>query len=95
MATMPVLLDTIDNVPVQGMKFTFEFERWLTTLADSLNSTIQTLQSTLYTNGLTIPQFTTVQITAIAVNAPNGTLWYDTTTNNIKAKSNGIVVIIV
>lgn len=76
-----LILQYIDGAPIQGNedKLTFELTRWLTTLSDTLNTTIQEVQDainavSLY--GLTAPSFTTAQITALAVSAPNGTMWY-------------------
>ncbi len=89
-----VNLVRIDAVPLQSQQFTPEFERWLANLVDSINETIQQLED-LFNNGLTAPSKTTAEITALAATMPNGTLWYDTDTNQIKAKSNGIVVVVV
>lgn len=59
---------------------------------DELN---QALQNGLSDNGWTVPQLTTTQITQIATSMPNGTLWYDSTTNQLKGKINGVVTLIV
>jgi hypothetical protein len=59
---------------------------------DELN---QTMQNGLSNNGWTVPQLTTAQITQIATQMPNGTLWYDTDTNQLKGKINGAVTVIV
>ena len=93
-----LFLQRIDAVPLIGNGLNPELNRWLATLVDTLNTTIQEVQDALNAlnqYGLTAPSFTTTQITALAVDAPNGTMWYDQTTNNLKAKINGIVVIIV
>ena len=94
------MLDFIDSVPVQGNEqiLTFELIRWLSTLADTLNSTIQQVQDALNAvsqYGLTAPSFTTTEITALSASAPNGTMWYNTTTNHLVALINGSVVTVV
>ncbi len=43
-----LLLQHVDSVPLQGIEtFTFEFQRWLSTLVDSLNTTIGQIESIL------------------------------------------------
>lgn len=94
-----ISLERIDSVPLQGTEFTFEMQRWLATLVDNLNTTIGLLESTLnqfvLVNGLVMPQYTAAQISALAVDAVNGTLWYNTTTNQVDAFSNSTVKIVV
>lgn len=58
---------------------------------DQLN---RVMQDGLSDNGWTVPQQTTANITTIAPDMPNGTLWYDTDTNELKGKINGVVVVI-
>lgn len=89
-----VNLVRVDAVPLKADKFSAEFERWLVTLVDSINETIQQIEDS-FNNGITAPSYTTAQITTLALTAPNGTFWYDTDTNQIKAKSNGVVVVVV
>lgn len=55
---------------------------------------VSTLRGGLSNNGFTLPQLTTAQINQIAPNMPNGTMWYDVTVNEIKAKVAGIVRVI-
>ncbi len=89
-----IFLEFVDTVPLEGNEqLTFELQRWLTTLADTINSSFQQLQDSI--NNLAAPQFTTAQITALAAHAPNGALFYDTDTDQLKAKVNGIVVVLV
>lgn len=59
---------------------------------DELN---QALQNGLSNNGWTVPQLKTTEITQIAPSMPNGTLWYDTDTNQLKGKINNVVTLIV
>jgi len=94
---MAVFLERVNTVALAGSTFTFEFNSWLSTLVDTLNETITLIQNELnrYDNGLFAPQFTTAEITTLALTAANGTMWYDTTTNQLKAKINGVVVVIV
>lgn len=93
---MITFLDRVNSVPINNDKFSFEINLWLANLVDVLNENYLTLENAinLYNNGLIVPSFTTVEITDLATAAPNGTMWYDTTTNNLKAKVNGIVVIL-
>ena len=58
---------------------------------DELNRNMQT---SLSDNGWEIPQQTTANITTIESGKPDGTLWYDTDTNEIKAKVNGTVQVV-
>ena len=89
-----LFLDRIDAAPMQGNEqFTFELQRWFSTLVDTMNTSLEVIQNQF--NGLAAPQYTTAQITTLALSAPNGALWYDTDTNNIKAKVNGSVVVVV
>ncbi len=62
-------------------------------MIDTLNEALATIQDEL--NQTVAPSFTPAQITTLALTAPNGSLWYDTTTNQLKAKVNGVVVVIV
>lgn len=90
---MSIVLQRVDAVPLAGNQLDFLFQHWLITLVDGLNTTIEQIEARL--NVVELPQLTTVQIMALAVDAPNGSLFYDTSTNQIKAKSNNIVVVIV
>lgn len=49
------------------------------------------LQSGLSDNGWTLPQQTTTNITTVSTDMPDGTMWYDTTSNEFKVKVNGSV----
>jgi hypothetical protein len=93
---MSVFLDRVNSVPSPGDGFSFEFNSWLSVLVDTLNETLSLIQNELnrYDNGLYAPQFTTAQITTLSATAADGTMWYDTTTNELKAKVNGVVVVI-
>lgn len=87
---MAATLQRVDSVPLAGNDLTMELNQWLTTLVDSLNTTFQQIE-----DALVAPSYTTAQITTLAVTAPNGSIWYDTDTNEIKALVNGIVVVVV
>jgi hypothetical protein len=89
---MAITLQRVDTVPIEGNKFTFEFQQWVATLVDSLNTTISEIEARL--NVVEAPNYTTDEITALAVAAPNGSFWYDSILNQIKAKSNNVVVVI-
>lgn len=57
------------------------------------------MQNSLSDDGIVIPSRTTADINYIASNTnanarPDGTLWYDTDTNELKAKVNGAVRVI-
>ena len=58
---------------------------------DNLN---RVFQGGLSDNGWTLPQVTTANIALVAPNMPNGTLWYDSDLDQIKAKVAGVVVVI-
>lgn len=93
---MSVFLERVNSAPLSNSGFTFEFNSWVSILVDTLNEVIANIQDEInrYDNGLYAPQFTTAQITTLAATAANGTMWYDTTTNQLKAKVNGVVVVI-
>lgn len=59
----------------------------------------QQMQQNLSNDGMVIPGLNTNDINQAASpsntnNKPNGTLWYDTTTNELKLKKNDTVVVI-
>lgn len=93
---MSTVLTRVDTVPFEGNGFTAFFEQWLANLVDSLNEVISQLEDEInrYDNGLIAPQFTTAEITTLALTAANGVMWYDTDTNELKGKINGSVVVI-
>ena len=82
-------LDRVDSVPVAADDFSAQFQSWLIGLADSFNINVQTLEDNLFA-----PQYTTSQITALALNDPNGAIYYNTSTNQLQAKVNGVVVVL-
>jgi len=51
----------------------------------------QALVGGLSDNGWTLPQQTTAQITDVSPSMADGTMWYDSTTNEFKVKINGTV----
>lgn len=89
---MSIILERIDPVPLEADNFSVEFSSWLSVLSDSLNALIQQLEE--YINLPYAPSLTTVQITALPSTTPNGTLIYDSTTNQLKAKVNNVIVVI-
>lgn len=89
---MATFLQRIDAAPIQGTNFPVFFQQWLAVLVDTLNEMIGTTQGAINVN--VAPSFTTAQITTLAMTASNGTFWYDTDTNQIKAKVNNVVVVI-
>ena len=93
---MPVFLDRIDSAPINNDEFSFDFNSWVSVMIDTLNEDIQLIQNTLngINDGLIAPSFTTAQIAALALTAVNGTMWYDINTNQLKAKINGVVVVV-
>ena len=82
-------LDRVDSVPIAADEFSEQFTSWLIGLVDSFNINVQSLEDHLFA-----PQYTTTEITALAISDPNGAIYYDTTTNQLKAKVNGVVVVI-
>lgn len=51
----------------------------------------QALVSGLSDNGFTTPQQTTSGIASLSSTMPNGTMWYDTDTNEMKALIDGAI----
>lgn len=51
----------------------------------------QTMQDSLSDNGWTVPNQSTANITTVAPSMPNGTMWYDETTHQMKYIKNGVV----
>lgn len=51
----------------------------------------KTLQTGLSDNGWTLPQQTTSNITTVSSDMPDGTMWYDTDSNEFKVKVDGTV----
>jgi hypothetical protein len=96
MANNTIQLDRLDSVPLQADNFSFEFKAWVAILVDSLNTTIETIENEFNTPVQNIaPSYTTAQIAALALTAPNGSLWYDTTANHLVALINGVVTTVV
>ena len=73
-------LDRVDAAPLQNEDFSVPFNAWVANTVDSLNEIITNIQNALngFDEGVIIPALTTAQITALAVNAPDGTIWYST-----------------
>lgn len=94
---MSVFLGRIDAAPLSGSEFKPNFLQWIAVLVDTLNQTLESIQTGLNANdnGTLVPSFTTAEITTLALTAANGTLWYDATTNQLKAKVNNAVTVIV
>ena len=51
----------------------------------------QNMQTNLSDEGYVVPSLTTAAITQAALTMPDGTIWYDNQTFQIKAKLNGVV----
>lgn len=54
----------------------------------------QSLQENLSDNGWQTPQQSTANINNISSSMKDGTIWYDTDTNELKVKKNGVVKVI-
>lgn len=54
----------------------------------------QSLQESISDNGFVTPSQSTASITNLASIMPNGTLWYDENTNQLKAKVGDSVVVV-
>ena len=78
---MLTFLDRIDPAPLDDDNFSFTFNSWVSNTVDVLNEDLSDIQNQFngISDGLIVPQKTTAQIAALAVNAPDGTIWYDTT----------------
>lgn len=58
---------------------------------DELN---QSLQGSISDNGFAVPNQETSSIVTLSGEMPNGTIWYDSDTDELKAKVGGSVVVI-
>jgi hypothetical protein len=90
----PIFLQRVDGCPLQEDPLSFPLKSWLSLIPSSLNTSLAEIEkqlNLLSQFGLTIPSFTTAQITVLATGAPNGTLWYatDGTPPNVVVKING------
>lgn len=54
----------------------------------------QYLQSNISQNGLVSPTNTTADITTLSSSMPDGTLWYDNDTNELKVRISGTVRVV-
>lgn len=90
---MAVFLDRIDSAPVFANELPEDFVFWVTVFIDSINQTIEKLEAILNgdNDGLIAPQKTSAEIATLAVDAPDGTIWYatDGTPPNLVIKING------
>lgn len=89
---MDLALTRVNSFP-QDKDFGFMLNLWFASLVDTVNQAFDDVETKV--NVTVAPSFTTAEITALAVSAPNGSLYYDTSTNELKAKVNGVVVVIV
>jgi hypothetical protein len=85
-------LERIDTVPLLGNDFTFEFQQWLTTLVDSINTSIGQIES--FINLASASPYSATQITTMNMNGQlfNGILLYDTTNNEYVGMQAGSLV---
>jgi hypothetical protein len=58
---------------------------------DQLN---QSLQDSISDDGFVMPSQPTSSIVTLSGMMPNGTIWYDQTTHELKARVNGSIVVI-
>lgn len=85
--------ERIDSVPLQSDSFSQDFESWLSVTVDSLNETLKNLQS--FTEASPVAKhYTSVEIINLLPVVPNGYFFYDTDTNELKAKVNDAIVVI-
>jgi hypothetical protein len=54
----------------------------------------QSLQDGISNNGYEIPNQSTANISDLSAIKPNGTMWYDKDTNELKVSINGVVKVI-
>jgi len=84
---MAVELERTNNVPIYGdSNLDGDIQRWLLTLVDSLNTTINEIEVSLNTIA---QSFTAAEITALASNLEDGVLLYDTTNDVYVGRENG------
>lgn len=88
-----LFLDKIDTVPLFAEELSPPFEQWLSVLVDTLNENISSIEGVLG-NGFQITSLTTAEITALSVDAPDGTIWYcnDHAPPCFVGKENGVLV---
>lgn len=90
---MAIFLDRIDSAPVFGKELPDDFVFWITVFIGSINQTIEEIESILNGNndGIIAPQKTAAEIAALAVDAPDGAIWYstDSAPPNLVIKING------
>ena len=91
---MAINLIRVDSAPIRDEDFSPELSRWFPSVVDSVNESFQLLEDTV--NTFAAPQYTTVQITAFGLdpNVPNGSIFYDTTSNQLKAKVNNAIQVL-
>ena len=88
-----ITLDRIDSVPLLADDFSYQFKAWLSVLVDTLNEIMGQLE--IESNQVQAPHYTTAQIATLALTDPNGSLYYNTTTNHLYALINGVVTLVV
>lgn len=93
---MAINLERIDSAPQIDVNNLDYFVFWLTVFVDSINETLTKIEDGLNIsdNGISIPQFTTAEITAFSATASDGTMWYasDSIPPNVVIKINGALV---
>lgn len=88
---MSVFLDRVNNASVQSESFGREFESWLATLVDTLNSTIATIETNINLN--LAQSMTAAEIAALDLSTlPDGFILYDSTNDVYVGKAAGALV---
>lgn len=90
----------VDPVPLTDDDFSAVFQRWLTTLVDSLNEEFQQLEDNItelenrINTELVAPSLTNAQLALISAAAPNGSIWYvtDAAPPTLVFKMNNVLV---
>ena len=89
---MAIFLDRIDAVPLNGDKFSFEFNSWAAVMVDTLNEDLSDVQNAL--NLFSAPSYTAAQIATMFTDGDlaNGIFLYDTTNNEYVGMQSGALV---
>lgn len=89
---MAIFLERVSSAPLNADDLSDELDNWFSTSVDSLNETIDDIQTAF--NEFAAPPLTQAEIIAIAPGAQNGRFWYctDSVPPVFVGKENGVLV---
>jgi len=87
-----IFLERVNSVPLGDDKLSPSLEQWFSNTVDTVNHSFTQVDDAF--NNLAAPSYTTVEIAALLSAAPNGSLYYDVTLNQLQAKVNGVLVVL-